>query len=123
VRERLYETASGTARPREARPTVRKTRKHKQALTLGMRGVVSMLMLSGSSSAFKAKTREPLPRGGSLMKPVSLEDLERRHRSLDSEVHRLERQVYLTSMEQHQVAELKKEKLRTRDLIQDLRRS
>ena len=57
------------------------------------------------------------------MKPVSLEDLERRHRSLDSEVNRLERQVYLTSMEQTQVADLKKEKLRTRDLIQDLRRS
>ena len=57
------------------------------------------------------------------MKPVSLEDLERRHRSLDSEVNRLERQVYLTSMEQTQVVELKKEKLRTRDLIQDLRRS
>ena len=56
------------------------------------------------------------------MKQVSLEDLERRHRSLDSEVHRLERQIYLTSMEQHQVAELKKEKLRTRDLIQGLRR-
>jgi len=57
------------------------------------------------------------------MKPVSLEDLERRHRSLDSEVNRLERQVYLTRMEQTQVVELKKEKLRTRDLIQDLRRS
>ena len=57
------------------------------------------------------------------MKPVSLEDLERRHRSLDSEVNRLERQVYLTSVEQTQVADLKKEKLRTRDLIQDLRRS
>ena len=57
------------------------------------------------------------------MKQVSLEDLERRHRSLDSEVGRLERQVYLTSVEQAQVAQLKKEKLRTRDLIQDLRRS
>jgi hypothetical protein len=57
------------------------------------------------------------------MKQVSLEDLERRHRSLDSEVNRLERQVYLTSIEQTQVAALKKEKLRTRDLIQDLRRS
>jgi len=57
------------------------------------------------------------------MKQVSLEDLERRHRSLDSEVNRLERQVYLTSLEQTQVAEMKKEKLRTRDLIQDLRRS
>lgn len=56
------------------------------------------------------------------MKQVSLEDLERRHRSLDSEVNRLERQVYLTSVEQAQVAQLKKEKLRTRDLIQDLRR-
>ena len=57
------------------------------------------------------------------MKQVSLEDLERRHRSLDSEVNRLERQVYLTSLEQTQVAALKKEKLRTRDLIQDLLRS
>lgn len=56
------------------------------------------------------------------MKPVSLEDLERRHRSLDSEVHRLERQVYLTMTEQAQIAELKREKLRTRDLIEDLRR-
>jgi hypothetical protein len=57
------------------------------------------------------------------MKPVSLHDLERRHRSLDSEVHRLERQVYLSSLEQQQVAELKKEKLRTRDLIEAQRRS
>jgi hypothetical protein len=57
------------------------------------------------------------------MKIASLEDLERRHRSLDSEVNRLERQVYLSSSEQHQVAEMKKEKLRTRDLIEDLRRS
>ncbi len=56
------------------------------------------------------------------MKAVSLEDLERRHRSLDSEVHRLERRVYLTSMEQHRVSEMKKEKLRTRDRIADLRR-
>lgn len=56
------------------------------------------------------------------MKQVSLEDLERRHRSLDSEVNRLERQVYLTNMEQQQIAELKKEKLRTRDLIADMRR-
>jgi hypothetical protein len=38
-------------------------------------------------------------------------------------VNRLERQVYLSSSEQHQVAEMKKEKLRTRDLIEDLRRS
>lgn len=57
------------------------------------------------------------------MKPVSLQDLERRHRCLDSEVHRLERQTYRTSTEQARVAQLKKEKLRTRDLIQDLRRS
>ena len=57
------------------------------------------------------------------MKPVSFEDLERRHRSLDSEVNRLERQVYLTSNEQHQVVELKKEKLRTRDLMENLRRT
>jgi hypothetical protein len=57
------------------------------------------------------------------MKQVSLEDLERRHRSLDSEVIRLERQVYLTSVEQARIAQLKKEKLLTRDLIQDLRRS
>lgn len=57
------------------------------------------------------------------MKSVSLEDLELRHRTLDNEVNRLERQVYLTSREQSLVAELKREKLRTRDLIADLRRS
>jgi len=57
------------------------------------------------------------------MKPVSLQDLERRHRSLDTEVNRLERQVYLTNTEQQQVAELKKEKLRTRDMIEAQRRS
>lgn len=57
------------------------------------------------------------------MKSVSLEDLERRHRSLDSEVNRLERQVYLSSSDQHQISELKKEKLRTRDMIEGLRRS
>ena len=56
------------------------------------------------------------------MKQVSLEDLERRHRSLDSEVHRLERQVYLTATEQSQIAELKREKLRTRDMIEGMRR-
>jgi hypothetical protein len=56
------------------------------------------------------------------MKQGSLEDLERRHRSLDSEVHRLERQIYLTNHDQLQIAALKKEKLRTRDLIEDLRR-
>jgi len=56
------------------------------------------------------------------MKQVSLEDLERRHRSLDSEVNRLERQVYLSSSDQHQIAELKKEKLRTRDIIEGIRR-
>jgi hypothetical protein len=57
------------------------------------------------------------------MKPASLEDLERRHRTLDAEVSRLERRVYLTSMEQHHVAEMKKEKLRTRDMIEGMRRS
>jgi hypothetical protein len=56
------------------------------------------------------------------MKPATLEELERHHRSLDSEVNRLERQVYLTSFEQNHIAQLKKEKLRTRDLIEDLRR-
>jgi hypothetical protein len=55
------------------------------------------------------------------MKQVSLADLERHHRSLDSEVHRLERQVYLTTTEQAQVAQLKREKLRTRDMIEGLR--
>jgi hypothetical protein len=82
-----------------------------------------VMLLSGSSSALKRENERTTARGGTLMKQVSLEDLERRHRSLDSEVNRLERQVYLTSMEQHQVSELKKEKLRTRDLIADLRRS
>ena len=37
-----------------------------------------------------------------------------------SEVHRLERQFYLSSSEQHQVAELKKEKLLTKDRLAKL---
>ena len=35
-------------------------------------------------------------------------------------MNRLERQVYLSSTEQAQVAELKKEKLRTRDMIEGM---
>ena len=50
-----------------------------------------------------------------------LSTLESRHRSLDDAVSRLDRRAYLTPTEQRTVAELKKEKLMTKDRIVKLR--
>jgi uncharacterized protein YdcH (DUF465 family) len=50
-------------------------------------------------------------------------ELEQKHRTLDQQVSRLERRTYLTPLEQRQVTDLKKEKLRTKDLLFSLRRS
>ena len=52
----------------------------------------------------------------------SLSALELKHRTLNAEVDRLERRSYLTPTEQQVVAALKKEKLRTRDLLTVMRR-
>jgi uncharacterized protein YdcH (DUF465 family) len=52
-----------------------------------------------------------------------LVNLESRHRDLDDTVSRLERRAYLTPTEQRTVAELKKEKLLTKDRIVKLRSS
>lgn len=52
-----------------------------------------------------------------------LTDLEARHRDLDMAVSRLDRRAYLTPNEQRTVADLKKEKLWTKDRIAKLRRS
>lgn len=52
-----------------------------------------------------------------------LMDLEARHRDLDIAVSRLDRRAYLTPNEQRTVADLKKEKLWTKDRIAHLRRS
>lgn len=49
--------------------------------------------------------------------------LEARHRHLDDVVARMARRSYLTPTEQREVADLKKEKLLTRDRIVTLRRS
>lgn len=49
-------------------------------------------------------------------------ELEQKHRTLDQEVSRLERRAYLTPLEQRHVTDLKKEKLRTKDLLASLRR-
>jgi uncharacterized protein YdcH (DUF465 family) len=49
--------------------------------------------------------------------------LEARHRHLDDAVTRLARRAHLTPSEQREVADLKKEKLLTRDRIVTLRRS
>jgi uncharacterized protein YdcH (DUF465 family) len=48
--------------------------------------------------------------------------LEQKHRVLDAEISRLDRQAHLTPQEQRAVAELKKEKLRTKDLLANIRR-
>jgi len=50
-----------------------------------------------------------------------LVNLESRHRDLDDTVSRLERRTYLTPTEQRTIAELKKEKLLTKDRIVKLR--
>lgn len=50
-----------------------------------------------------------------------LVNLETRHRDLDDTVSRLERRAYLTPTEQRTVAELKKEKLLTKDRIVKLK--
>jgi uncharacterized protein YdcH (DUF465 family) len=52
-----------------------------------------------------------------------LTDLEARHRDLDVTVSRLGRKAYLTPHEQRTVADLKKEKLWTKDRIAVLRKS
>ena len=51
-----------------------------------------------------------------------LNEAEDRHRSLDARVKALGRRAFLTPQEQVEMAELKKEKLRTKDEIQALRR-
>jgi uncharacterized protein YdcH (DUF465 family) len=51
-----------------------------------------------------------------------IQQLELRHRDLDAEVARLGRRAYLTPLEQHEVARMKKEKLLAKDLIAALRR-
>ncbi|HEX6276786.1 MAG TPA: YdcH family protein [Polyangiaceae bacterium] len=52
-----------------------------------------------------------------------LSTLESRHRDLDQTVSRLDRRAYLTPTEQQTVAQLKKEKLMTKDRIVKLRSS
>jgi hypothetical protein len=54
---------------------------------------------------------------------LPLTDLEARHHDLDVAVSRLGRRAYLTPNEQRAVADLKKEKLWTKDRIAVLRRS
>jgi hypothetical protein len=49
--------------------------------------------------------------------------LEARHRDLKTAVSELDRRAYLTPAEQREVADLKKEKLLTKDRIVALRRS
>jgi hypothetical protein len=52
-----------------------------------------------------------------------IRELEERHRSLDLAVSRLGRRAYLTPGEQHQVSQLKKKKLITKDQLVSLRRT
>lgn len=51
-----------------------------------------------------------------------IRELELKHRSLDDAVTRLGRRAYLTPGEQREFAELKKQKLATKDQIAVLRR-
>ena len=57
------------------------------------------------------------------MKRFTVPELESEHRSLDTEIKRLERRgMHMTPPEQVRAAELKKRRLATKDLIIDLRR-
>ena len=52
----------------------------------------------------------------------ALAELERKHKTLDKELHMLERRAHLTPTEQRQATELKKQKLATKDRIYAIRR-
>lgn len=51
-----------------------------------------------------------------------LEELERKHRSLATQVHELERRAFLTPHEQRRMADLKKMKLMAKDELFALKR-
>ncbi len=57
------------------------------------------------------------------MKRFTVPELEKEHRSLDQEIHALERRgMHMTPPEQVRAVELKKRRLATKDRIIDLRR-
>lgn len=51
-----------------------------------------------------------------------LRDLEQQHATLKEQVRMLERRAYLTPPEQRTIADLKKQKLQAKDLIEALKR-
>ncbi|HEY2404550.1 MAG TPA: YdcH family protein [Polyangiaceae bacterium] len=60
------------------------------------------------------------------MEPFSngqLRELEQQHRALNDQVDRLERRAYLTPDEQRVITDLKKQKLRAKDLLSVMRRT
>jgi len=59
---------------------------------------------------------------GESMTSNRLNELQRAHSELKDEVRRLERRAYLTPTEQHQMTELKKQKLAAKDQIAMLKR-
>ena len=52
-----------------------------------------------------------------------LSQLEKQHRALNDQVDRLERRAYLTPDEQRAITDLKKQKLRTKDMLAELKQS
>ncbi len=58
------------------------------------------------------------------MKRLTVRELESTHRSLDLEIHRLERRgMHMTPQEQTRASELKKRRLVTKDMLFEARRS
>jgi hypothetical protein len=58
------------------------------------------------------------------MKRLTVRELETTHRSLDLEIHRLERRgAHMTPLEQTRATELKKRRLVTKDMLFDARRA
>lgn len=54
--------------------------------------------------------------------PTQLQYLERKHARLKAEVNELGMQSYLTAQEEFRMRNLKKEKLRTKDSLESMRR-
>jgi uncharacterized protein YdcH (DUF465 family) len=102
-------------REREFRTPIT-TRKHRGRRVLARAG-------TPASDATEATGQKEIREMKESVLTEYLVNLESRHRDLDDTVSRLERRAYLTPTEQRTVAELKKEKLLTKDRIVKLRSS
>jgi uncharacterized protein YdcH (DUF465 family) len=56
------------------------------------------------------------------MKRIDIRDLEIRHQALDTQIHELDRRgIHMSPYDRHRAAELKKQRLATKDLLYSMR--